>query len=143
MPIKYNLTKYDVLSSKVKKLSTKKNGDPFTKEDRMTVIKAILIASFASGHSWKTFKAATAPAAMVFNNPEIKKEYEDAATNKWKSISNFDIAEVSSANIPDSAFFEWLVFNVNKADHDEYKTSWWALKQGFDEDCDLESNGSD
>lgn len=133
MPIKYNLTKYDMLSTKVKKVSTKKEG--FSKEDSNTVIKAVLIASFASGHSWQTYKILTNGGGML-NQPDIKKEYFDARTSKWKLITPFDIVEVSKTNPSDAAFSQWLFFNVDKNEHENYVQAWAELKAEFEEACD-------
>ncbi|MCW6159987.1 MAG: hypothetical protein LVQ95_02795 [Candidatus Micrarchaeales archaeon] len=133
MPIKYNLTKYDMLSTKVKKVSTKKEG--FSKEDSNTMIKAILIASFASGHSWQTYKLLTNGGGML-NQPDVKKEYAEAKTSKWKLITPFDIVEVSKTNLSDSAFSQWLFFNVDKGEHEDYVQAWAELKAQFEEACD-------
>lgn len=133
MPINYNLTKYDMLSTKVKKVSTKKEG--FSKEDSNTMIKAILIASFASGHSWQTYKLLTNGGGML-NQPDVKKEYAEAKTSKWKLITPFDIVEVSKTNLSDSAFSQWLFFNVDKGEHEDYVQAWAELKAQFEEACD-------
>ncbi len=133
MPIKYNLTKYDMLSTKVKKVSTKKEG--FSKEDSNTVIKAILIASFASGHSWQTYKLLTNGGGML-NQSDVKKEYSEAKATKWKMINPFDIVEVSKTNPSDSAFSQWLFFNVDKGEHEDYVQAWAELKAEFEEACD-------
>ena len=135
MPIKYNLTKYYILSTRIKKVSLKKAAIVFTADDRTTMIKAILIASFASGHSWQTFRSLTQ--GLPMRNPEIKKEFADAVASKWKSITPFDIVEVSTTNVSDSVFSEWLFFNVEKDFHQEYKDAWSNLKNEFEEDCDV------
>lgn len=138
MPIKYNLTKYDIISSQIKKITAKKgsNGDGADPEDKKTMLKAVLIASFSSGHSWQTYKAATSSTPMAFNKPEIKKEYVDSVTSKWKTITPFDIDEVSKSQISDNAFSEWLFFNVGKEDHESYKEAWDDLKMDFNDSCD-------
>ncbi len=135
MPIKYNLTKYDKLFSRIKKVSTKKDRE-MTKEETCTMFKAVLLAAFASGHSWQTFRTLTAEASASFNKPEIKKEYEDAATNKWKSVQPSDINEVANSNISEGAFSAWLFFNVQREYHDQYKRVWSELQADFARDCD-------
>ncbi len=145
MPIKYNLTKFDMLSNRIKKTAAKGavkgNGwsgggnAPNLPEDDLTRIKAIIIASFASGHSWQTSKALTEPGIMI-NSPDVKKEYLEAKEKKWQSISNFDIVEVSSKNVNDASFSQWLFFNVDRSQHDDYKKAWSELKGEFNEDCD-------
>ncbi|MFI5412875.1 MAG: hypothetical protein ACHQX1_03205, partial [Candidatus Micrarchaeales archaeon] len=71
------------------------------------------------------------------HNQEIRKEHQEAVTSKWKLITPFDIVEVSTTNIPDSAFSEWLFFNVEKEHHEDYKQAWQELKMDFNEDCDV------
>lgn len=136
MPIKYNLTKYDMLSTKIKKVSVKKSANEMSKEEDSTMLKAILIASFASGHSWQTYRMLTSPASDSFNKPEIKKEYAEALSSKWRLITPFDIVEVSTTNIPETTFSEWLFFNVERNSHPDYKSAWKELKTDFNEDCD-------
>ena len=136
MPIKYNLTKYDMLSTRIKKVSVKKAPKEMSNEEYGTMLKAILIASFASGHSWQTFRTLTAQASGTMNKPEIKKEYQDAITSKWKMITPFDIVEVSTTNVSDGSFSQWLFFNVDKTQRENYKKAWTELKTEFNEDCD-------
>lgn len=137
MPIKYNLTKYDMLSTRIKKTAAAKKATPqLTREDQGVMLKAVIIASFASGHSWQTYRALTAKGSLNFNNPEIRKEFDDALASKWRLINPFDIVEVSTTNISDAAFSQWLFFNVPKSYHDDYKRAWKALQMDFDEDCD-------
>jgi hypothetical protein len=137
MPIKYNLTKFDLLSTKVKKVSAKKhNGEQPEADEKLTMLKAVLIATFASGHSWQTFKALKSPPPRELNRPEIKKEHEEASSSKWRSITPFDIVEVSNLGIKDNVFSEWLFFNVPKDHYDEYKEAWGSLKKDFNGNCD-------
>jgi hypothetical protein len=137
MPIKYNLTKYDMLSTKIKKVSVKKSFKEMSKEELNTMLKAVLIASFSSGHSWQTYRTLTSPISASFNKPEIKKEYSEAFSSKWRLITPFDIVEVSTANISESTFSEWLFFNVDRENHQSYKSAWKELKTDFNEDCDI------
>ncbi len=136
MPIKYNLTKYDMLSTRIKKVSTKRPPIQMSNEERSVMIKAVLIAAFSSGHSWQTYRTLTSNGSTL-NNPEIKKEYTEALTSKWRYITPFDIVEVSTANIQDRTFSEWLLFNVNRDYHEEYKKAWEELKSEFSKDCDV------
>lgn len=137
MPIKYNLTKYDMLSTRIKKVSIKKTRQEMSKDELSTMIKAVLIASFASGHSWQTYRTLTSQASSSMNRPEIKKEHQEALASKWRTITPFDIVEVSTTNVPDSAFSEWLFFNVDKEQRELYKSAWQELKLEFNEDCDV------
>lgn len=136
MPIKYNLTKYDMLSSKIKKAAVIKNPKEMGNGEKNAMLKAVLIASFASGHSWQTHKALASPSPISLNNPDIKKEFQEAIASKWKSITPFDIVEVSNTGISERMFSEWLFFNVDKDYHDDYKAAWEELKADFREDCD-------
>lgn len=135
MPIKYNLTKYDMLSTKVKKLSTRKDTGEMTREDSNTIIKAILIASFSSGHSWQTYKLLTNGGGML-NQADVKKEHSEAKASKWKLITPFDIVEVSKTSPSVAAFSQWLFFNVDKCLHEDYVQAWAELKAEFEEACD-------
>ena len=137
MPIKYNLTKYDMLSTRIKKVSVKKAPHEMSNDELNTMIKAVLIASFASGHSWRTYRALTSQAPASMNKQEIKEEFSDAVANKWRLITPFDIVEVSTTNISDSLFSEWMFFNVDRDYHEAYKTAWHELQKDFNEDCDV------
>ncbi len=139
MPIKYNLTKYDMLSTRIKKVSiVKKNLQTMTPEDKDVMFKAVLIACFASGHSWQTFKTlTTSNNGFSYRSPELKQEYQDAVNSKWKTITPFDIVEVSTNHISDSSFSQWLFFNVEKEHQIDYKKAWQQLQTDFDEDCDV------
>lgn len=137
MPIKYNLTKFDLLATKVRKVSTKRNSaDMLDSDDKITMLKAVIIAAFASGHSWQTFKALTSPPPRELNKSEIKKESYAASESKWKTITSFDIVEVSNLGMKDSVFSEWMLFNVDREQHNDYKTAWESLKQELDGNCD-------
>lgn len=137
MPIKYNLTKYDMLTTKIKKAAAaKKSVQQLVEEDQNVMLKAVLIASFASGHSWQTYRALTAKGSANLNNPDIRKEAQDAVLSKWRLINPFDIVEVSTTNISDTAFSQWLFFNIDRNNHDDYKKAWKELQADFDEDCD-------
>jgi hypothetical protein len=138
MPLKYNLTKYDTMNSEVHKLSgrfgaeTSKNMDEL---DNTLLFKAILIASFSSGHSWQTHKCLVSETQKL-KSPEVKEEYREAVTNKWKNITPFDIKEIADMKISDTTFAEWLFFNVDKAQYQSCKRAWTELKKEFGNDCD-------
>ena len=137
MPIKFNLTKYDMLSAKIKKLATtKKEQKEITNDDKYTVFQAILVASFASGHSWQTFKTLTSSQPPPLNTPEIKQEFAEAHNSKWKLVTPFNIVEVSTMNISDNAFSQWLFSNVEKPEQEDFKTAWDQLKGEFEVACD-------
>jgi len=135
LPIKYNLTKFDVLANKVKKITQSRNHE-ITDEDITTIIKAIIIASFASGHSWKTHKTITTTKQLSNNIEEIAEEYREAKENKWRLITPFDIAEVAEKNIDNSLFSQWLYFCVDKNERERYLNAWQGLQKEFNEACD-------
>lgn len=136
MPIKYNLTKYDMLFSKIKRASLKKDRKEMTHDEIGSMLKAVIVASFASGHSWQTYKAITAPPPVKFNSPDMKKEHQSALSTQWKNITPFDIHEVANMNVQESTFSAWLFFNVDRSAHDEFMKAWMELRCEFDEDCD-------
>lgn len=148
MPIKQHLTKYDMLAYKVRKLALKsaslKNGRVhdlnsfYSPEEKNTITKAVIIASFASGHSWQTNKCMTTSDLARMNSAEIKSESHEAATSKWKMISNLDISEVAKLNIPDSAFSTWAYFHVERSNYDEYKKTWTEFKNEFKDNCEYD-----
>jgi hypothetical protein len=135
MPIKYNLTKYDLLAERIHELSQKKDAS-FSKDEETLWAEATLIASFASSHSWQTYKTVIDGNHNILNSPELKHEYAMAKTIKWKNVRNMDIQEVSCANIRDSLFYSWLSANTDKINKELYKKAWVKLKQEFDEECD-------
>lgn len=136
MPIKYNLTKYDTLASKIKKLSAKKDNPDLTAQERNTMLKAVIVAAFASGHSWQTYKHVTTHNGFSARSPEIKQEFSEALSQKWKLISPFDIGEVSTMNLSDTAFSEWLYSAVDREHQDALKAAWGDLKEELSESCD-------
>ncbi|MGC8680051.1 MAG: hypothetical protein ACP5T6_01990 [Candidatus Micrarchaeia archaeon] len=135
MPIKYNLTKFDVLANKVKKIIQSRNHE-LTEEDLVTIRKAVIIASFASGHSWKTYKIISSNKQIMENINEVIEEYKEAQKNRWKAITSFDIVEVANANIGDNTFSQWLYSCVDKSEHHDYQNAWSELKKEFNEACD-------
>jgi hypothetical protein len=138
MPLKYNLTKYDTLNSEVHKLSARAIGaqpKSFDDEDNVLVFKAVLIASFSSGHSWQTHKYLISETQRL-ESPEVKEEFRRAITGKWKDITPFDIKEVAGMKISDTVFSEWLFFNVDKSQFNFCKRAWAELKKEFCTDCD-------
>jgi hypothetical protein len=137
MPIKYNLTTHDILAGSIHKLAI--NGSALNGlagQDAMIRAKAIIIASFSSAHSWKTYKAVTG-GQVLLNTPDIKGEYVDAKNFKWKSVRNIDIQEVSSMDLREGHFSSWLFSNVEKPEHQLYKSAWGSLKQDFLNGCDV------
>lgn len=136
MPIKFNLTKFDILAGKIKKASTKKEQKEMSKEEACAMRQAIIVASFASGHSWQTYKALTAPNGIQLNSPVVRQEHTEARNSKWKLVTPFNLVEVANMNIPDTTFSQWLFFNADKAEHEEYKAAWKALNSEFQTACD-------
>lgn len=135
MPIKYNLTKYDILADKFHELVLK-NGSPLTKDEEVLKAEATLIASFASAHSWQTYKAMIEGDLAAFNSLDIKNEHVIAKNEKWKRVKNIDIQEVASTNIRDGAFYTWLSLNSEKTYRETYRKAWEMLKRHVNEECD-------
>ena len=135
MPIKYNLTKYDILAEEFHELAQKKDNS-FTKDEETLKAEATLIASFASAHSWQTYKSIIEGNANALNSSQIRTEHLEAKKEKWKHVRNIDIQEVSCANIRDNLFFTWLSVNADKDTKELYRKAWYVLKEQFDEECD-------
>ncbi|MCL4403306.1 MAG: hypothetical protein M1500_03915 [Candidatus Marsarchaeota archaeon] len=146
MPIKYNLTTYDMLANKIHKLSVKNSSaispakydgeSGVTVEDGNIILaKAVIIASFSSNLSWQTYNAIITDPSRL-NVPEIRREYEEAASEKWKRVTNNDVREVATKGISDNAFSTWLFYNVDKSAHETYKKAWKLFKSEFSEGCE-------
>jgi hypothetical protein len=145
MPIKYNLTNYDVLAGKIKKVALKgamhanggappKQPEVESADDAMLKNMAVLIAAFSSGHSWQTHKSIVDREAL--NKPEIKSEFGDALSSRWKDVSQGDIFELATKKVSDTSFFQWLFFNVDRDKHEDYKLAWQNLSKELAENCD-------
>ena len=135
MPIKYNLTRYDTLASKIKKVSLKKSPSEMTKDDFHTMLQAVLIAAFTSGHSWQTYKFISSQDGAS-KSQEIRKEFTDAFTSKWRTVSPFDIGEFATTSIPDTTFSEWLTYTVGREHHDGFRKAWGSLCMELSQACD-------
>ncbi|MCL4389189.1 MAG: hypothetical protein M1528_03085 [Candidatus Marsarchaeota archaeon] len=135
MPLKHNITKYDVLATRIRKLSLKNGTTSHTPEEKEALITAVLIASFASGPSWQTHNALKDNISAL-NSAGVKEEYRQAAASKWKSISAADISEVLNKGISDGAFSTWMYFNVEQENHTAYRDAWTALNKAFLDSCD-------
>ncbi|MEM0154854.1 MAG: hypothetical protein QW814_03425 [Methanothrix sp.] len=148
MPIKYNITKYDVLVGEIHRLAQKYNthhtygtnvkpdGEPIELTEREFQLKAIavIIASFSSGHSWQTHKCIESEASL--DKPEVKDEYLQAEQSRWKSVNLNDVEELAVSPISDQEFYRWLFYNVDKKKQKLYKEAWVKLKTEFDSSCD-------
>ena len=148
MPIKYNITKYDVLVGEIHRLVQKYNthhtyradakpdGDPieFTEEELQLKAIAVIVASFSSGHSWQTHKCMQSEGQLY--KPEVKEEYIQAEQSRWKSINLNDVEELAGTPISDQAFYRWLFYNVEKGKQKLYKEAWIRLKAEFESSCD-------
>ncbi len=134
MPIKYNLTWADTLSNKIHRVS-QKDAQTLDEEDKKLTRIGTIIASFASSHSWQTYKAMKENHKSL-SAPEVKEEFLKASNEGWKSISYTDINEIVKEKELEQAFDSWLFFNVDKKEHKDYKEAWETLKQYFGEDCD-------
>ncbi len=136
MPIKYNLTPYDILAYKIHKLSLKElkelhltnSKDSENESDDIEIkLMAIIVASLTSSHSWQTYRCIEQH-VDTFNSEIIKKEYEEAIAERWKHITPSDISELANLDINDSIFYRWSFFNVKKEDYKKYKQAWKRLK---------------
>ncbi|MEM3841320.1 MAG: hypothetical protein QXN59_01330 [Candidatus Micrarchaeaceae archaeon] len=134
MPIKHNLTKYDIIKDRIHHVAMKPESE-MTKEDIETRNMAIIIASFASNHAWRTYKFLNDGASNL-NQQEVKSEYIEARSGRWKSITTSDISEVAQNSKINAAFSNWLFFNVEQQFHDAYKKAWSQLQREFEYDCD-------
>jgi hypothetical protein len=136
MPIKYNLTKYDMLAEEFHELAQKRDTT-FSKDEETLKAMAVIVASFASAHSWQTYKVIIeGDPNLVLNCPEIKNEYQLAKNERWKRVLPQHIQDVSRMNIKDSLFYTWLSANEHNDTRDIYKSAWGKLKEGFNEECD-------
>jgi hypothetical protein len=123
------------LSNKIKKIAQSKNHE-LLKEDFITITKAIIIASFASGHSWQTYKTISSNKPFIKLSEEEKNEYYEAKNNGWKTITPFDIIEVANINLNDNIFKQWLYSSVDKQEHEIYLKAWDDLIKEFNDACD-------
>lgn len=144
MPIKYNLTKYDMLAEKIHELAQKRDPPTPTskplrsdaEDEQLLKAQAILIASFCSSHSWETYKTMTEGNTNALNSSRIKDEHTVAKSTKWKQIRNMDIQQVASTNL-NGMFSAWLYsISVDKNTRDLYKFAWVKLNAQFNEECD-------
>lgn len=134
MPIKHNLTRYDVLKDQVHRISCK-DERLYSDGDRLLKDMAAIVAAFSSGQSWKTNREILNHGSADLSAQEIKDEYVLAADQKWKAISSFDIGEVVENSISDERFRRWLYYNVPRERHGSYCAAWGELnrKVGRDE----------
>ncbi len=137
LPIKYNLTKFDILADKIHKLSVNGNVEKAHrkaktagKDEDTTKLVAIIVASMSSSYSWQTYKSISMQTDEL-NSPQVKAEHEYAVRERWKHVGAPDISEIASLNISDSVFYRWLFFNVPKKEHESYKHAWVSLKREF------------
>ncbi|MDE1870706.1 MAG: hypothetical protein KGI06_00515 [Candidatus Micrarchaeota archaeon] len=136
MPIKYNLTKYDILAEKIHELSQKRDT-PFSKDEELLRAKAILIASFDSAHSYQTNKIITSGNVIeLLNSDYIKMEHADARSTKWRNVKNTDIEEVAHTNI-NGTFPLWLrSICADRETCEGYRYAWGMLQKEFAAECD-------
>jgi hypothetical protein len=137
MPIKFNITKHDILASRFHQLIQRSNGGVFVGDDALLHAQATLVASFSPGHSWQTNRSLVErDIERLRSSQEVKNEYAAAKTLRWKMVGSKDIQEVSQMRIPDSLFSVWLAFNTEKERRDVYRTAWADLNREFEEECD-------
>lgn len=137
MPLKHNLTKYDKLRERVHKTSAK-NACDYTEEDRKVYDMAVLVAAFSSSKSWNTHREIAESRSPNFAQESTHEEYAIASSEKWKTVSSFDISEVMQKNISDFKFEHWLYYNVPGKLHDEYKSAWLELNDLIGKDDGIE-----
>jgi len=137
MPIKFNITKHDILASRFHQLIQRSNGGVFVGDDALLHAQATLVASFSPGHSWQTNRAIIErDSERLRSSPEVKNEYLAAKKSRWKMVGSKDIQEVSQMNMPDSLFSVWLAFNTEKERREVYRVAWTNLNREFAEECD-------
>lgn len=137
MPIKHNLTKYDLLKDRIHKTTAKEETD-YTEEDKILRNIAVIVAAFSSNHSWKTYAEMTENISPNFNCPEVKGEYFEASAQKWKGITAQDISEVAKRGIQGLKFERWLYYTVENPDRESYKRAWSTFNEFIDKDVSLE-----
>ncbi len=134
MPLKHNVTKYDVLATKIHKLSQKQNSD-LTKDENRIEVMAVLVASLSSSQSWKTHQHLI-DGLSGLNSDDVREEYRQALTTRWKNITAADINEVLSKGISPQAFSTWLFFTVETQNQSLYKSVWDEMCKEFTQACD-------
>ncbi len=135
MPIKYNLTKHDILAENIRELLQKR--DPFTRDEEIRRAEAIIIASICSSHSWQTNQIITeGNVTALLTSPHVRNEYTEAKNTKWKLVNNMNIQEVARLNI-NGMFHMWLnAINIDKPTKEIYKEAWTLLRSEFAAECD-------
>jgi hypothetical protein len=133
MPIKYNLTWADMLSTKIHKTAIK--SPPAEGEDRKTMLIGVIVAALSSSHSWQTYKAVKENPTWL-GKPEVKDEYLKALEDGWRNITYTDINEIAQDKNVENAFDTWLVFNVEKKEHEDYREAWKYLIEQSANSCD-------
>lgn len=129
MPKRYNITKFDILSEGIHKISNKPQDD-LDPDDELLKAEAIIISSFSSGHSWRTYNCVMNNGPKI-NSMEVKEEYLESEKENWKRISEMDVREFVNMCIPNSIFAQWLFFNTEKEKHDIYKKAWEEIHKEF------------
>lgn len=134
MPIKINMTKNDVLAIQFHSVS-QKSGE-MSIDDQISIAQAVLVASFSSAHSWKTYNAVVSKDMEKIRSFDVRNEFVEAENRNWKHVRNMDIKEVAEIEINDSLFSIWLTFNAEKSKWRIYRDAWNKLKCEFDKECD-------
>ncbi len=146
MPLKQNLTKYDMLAYAIRNAASKnldylqriKTGCA-TAEEQELFWKAVVIASFSSGHSWQTHKCVTSDTSRI-SGAAIRRELEEVLAGKWKHVSSADIHEVINSKIDDNVAALWAFYHLSGEGHQRHiKAAWSKLKSEFSGECDVES----
>lgn len=140
MPIKYNLTWADMLSTKIHKTAIK--NSPAEGDEHKTMLIGVIVAALSSSHSWQTYKAIKENPTWL-SKPEVREEYQNALMEGWKNITYTDINETAQDKSVENAFDTWLVFNVDKKEHEDYKNAWKSLLEQSANSCDDVKRESD
>ena len=80
MPLKHNVTKYDVLATKIRKIALKPSSD-LSKEEKRSAIMAVIVASLSSSHSWKTHNLLMDGLSNL-NSEEVREELQAGGLNE-------------------------------------------------------------
>jgi hypothetical protein len=135
MPLKHNITKFDVLAQNIHHIAIRMGASDLTNKDKRTKLMGILIASLSSSQSWQTHNILKENPSNL-NRSEVKDEYVQANASRWKTVSAADINEVLNLGVSDNAFSRWLFFAVDSTNHDLYKSVWEEMKKDFTQPCD-------
>ena len=134
MPLKHNVTKYDVLATKIHKIAQKQTSD-LSKDEKRAAVMAVLVASLSSSQSWRTHNLMIDGLSNL-NSDDVRNEHKQAVATRWKNITAADISEVLNKGVSDTTFSTWLFFTVEQQHHALYKSVWDEMRKEFMQACD-------